>query len=138
MTNPVTKASIQMLAIDDGIALFDREYTHEGKAINAAICISVPVVRDRIEAVQWSKAEFGTENSDAVIAALASKIMRFGFIEKSDIVKNDEGVLKTGMPEMNPQLTLASDFIVDNFAYCDFYWMSLLMGKQSAASSKKK
>lgn len=138
MKNPLTDtASLQMQAITkQSIALFDCEYTFNGMRINAAICHKVPVVRDRIEAVQWSKGEFGGEDQDAVIACLAAKTMTFGYI--SDALQIDEKGALVDLPEIKGEIALPPDFIVDNFVYSDFCWMSLSMGKESASATSKK
>ncbi len=69
----------------DGVCVLNEPIHWNGQQLNGAKRIKKVLVKDRIEAVQFSKAQYGDPDiKEAIISHLASTVLRFGVIEEQE------------------------------------------------------
>lgn len=95
-----------------------------GMTINCAKRTRKALVLDRIEAVRFSKEQYGMEFNDAITSYIASNILVFG--EYINEQRNEKGALT--QLEMKGEVTLPVDMLINN-PYEELVNLAHLMGK---------
>lgn len=127
MKQPLTIQKIANMIKKHDICPLPYDINYQGRKLNAARRLRVPKVRDRIEAVRFSKDSFGFEATDAVIAGVAASVLVFGTLVETT---TDEGEQVT----LEGELPVPVDVLIDQLEYGDFQNLSYLMGKPSPSS----
>lgn len=127
MKQPLTIQKIANMIEKHGICPLPYDINYQGRKLNAARRLRVPKVRDRIEAVRFSKDSFGFEATDAVIAGVAASVLVFGTLVETT---TDDGEQVT----LEGELPVPVDVLIDQLEYGDFQNLSYLMGKPRPSS----
>ncbi len=95
-----------------------------GMTLNCAKRVRKALVKDRIEAVRFTKEQYGFESNDAITAHIASSILVFG--ERTD-EKRDEHNKLTNL-SMKGEVVVSVDMLI-NLPYEEHINLAHLMGK---------
>lgn len=95
-----------------------------GMVLNCAKRVRKALVKDRIEAVRFTKEQYGFESNDAITAHIASSILVFG--ERVEEARDEHGKLtKLGM---KGEVVVPVDMLI-NLPYEEHINLAHLMGK---------
>lgn len=95
-----------------------------GMALNCAKRVRKALVKDRIEAVRFTKEQYGFESNDAITAHIASSILVFG--ERTEEARDEHGKL-TNL-SMKGEVIVPVDILI-NLPYEEHINLAHLMGK---------
>ncbi|EGR4409323.1 hypothetical protein DDN06_07590 [Vibrio cholerae] len=95
-----------------------------GMELNCAKRVRKALVKDRIEAVRFTKEQYGFESNDAITAHIASSILVFG--ERTDEKRDEHGKL-TNL-SMKGEVVVPVDMLI-NLPYEEHINLAHLMGK---------
>lgn len=119
-----TLEEIAKSIMEFGICPINTPIQHGGITLNCAKRVRKALVKDRIEAVRFSKEQYGFEFNDAITAHIGSSILVFG--ERVNEQRDDRDVLT--QLDMKGEVIVPVDMII-NTPYEDLINLAHLMGK---------
>ncbi|NAX23719.1 hypothetical protein [Vibrio sp. V39_P1S14PM300] len=128
----VSKPDAQVFALEDiarammefDLCILNTPIQFGGMVLNCAKRVRKALVKDRIEAVRFTKEQYGFESNDAITAHIASSILVFG--ERVEEARDEHGKLtKLGM---KGEVVVPVDMLI-NLPYEEHINLAHLMGK---------
>lgn len=119
-----TLEEIAKSIMEFGICPINTPIQHGGLTLNCAKRVRKALVKDRIEAVRFSKEQYGFEFNDAITAHLGSSILVFGELADEQRDERDNLTQLT----MKGEVVIAVDMLI-NTPYEDLINLAHLMGK---------
>lgn len=119
-----TLEEIAKSIMEFGICPINTPIQHGGMKLNCAKRVRKALVKDRIEAVRFSKEQYGFEFNDAITAHIGSSILVFGELDDE---QRDERESLTHL-SMKGEVIVPVDMII-NTPYEELINLAHLMGK---------
>lgn len=128
----VSKPDAQVFPLEDiarammefDLCILNTPIQFGGMVLNCAKRVRKALVKDRIEAVRFTKEQYGFESNDAITAHIASSILVFG--ERVEEARDEHGKLtKLGM---KGEVVVPVDMLI-NLPYEEHINLAHLMGK---------
>lgn len=123
-TKLYTIEEIAKSIMEFGICPINTPIQHGGITLNCAKRVRKALVKDRIEAVRFSKEQYGFEFNDAITAHIGSSILVFGELVNEQ--RDDRDHLT--QLDMKGEVIVPVDMII-NTPYEDLINLAHLMGK---------
>lgn len=129
---PTVKEELKLYSINDiarammefNLCILNTPINFNGMQLNCAKRIRKALVKDRIEAVRFTKEQYGFESNDAITAHIASSILVFG--ERTDEKRDEHGQLID--ISMKGEVVVPVDMLI-NLPYEEHINLAHLMGK---------